>query len=450
MAQSDVPPPNLPPKPPSLPSDAEEETAPPRKRPRTHAPSRPAPAPAAEATPSAPSTSTNTASSPIHRFSIQPLDRFQGASASIKRPREVTHFSYDDNHEYREDDSSISYYHPPRLNTDLKEGFSTFHHYEETTNPHLDSLLRALASKERQTGEKVDVDFVTWRGMMTKIMTAPYDMFAEFSMFATRIDGTIYIEEDFDGRAAQRAAEKDRPPPRWQARNAPDHKMMTYWGYKFEVLSLLPTPPPDTPREVIDARIAAPVSNHAQHCSIVRTSFGPHSLLLGGEVDGLSGPKPPPTSDAPIPWIELKTSEELPPNPTHRDIIKFERKLLKFWAQSFLLGVPKVVVGWRSKMGILRGVQDIETGKIPGMVRRGTGCWDGNVCINFAAAFLGWLKENVGDDGVYRVELRKKAGVVEVQRVGDGTADIVTKEFTEWRTGMGGKDRKADAEVKDE
>ena len=105
------------------------------------------------------------------RFFIQPLNRFQGASASIKRPREVAHFSYDDNHEYRDDDSSINYYVPPPMGSDLKEGFNTFKHYEEKEDPHLDSLLKALVHKEGKDAmaPKIKADFVTWRGMMTKV-----------------------------------------------------------------------------------------------------------------------------------------------------------------------------------------------------------------------------------------------------------------------------------------
>lgn len=105
------------------------------------------------------------------RFSIQPLNRFQGASASIKRPREVAHFSYDDNHEYRDDDSSINYYVPPPMGADLKEGFNMFKHYEDKKDPHLDSLLKALEHKESKDAmaPKIKADFVTWRGMMTKV-----------------------------------------------------------------------------------------------------------------------------------------------------------------------------------------------------------------------------------------------------------------------------------------
>ena len=70
-------------------------------------------------------------------------------------------------------------------------------------------------------------------------------------------------------------------------------------------------------------------------------------------------------------------------------MVKFERKLLKFWAQSFLLGVPKIIVGFRDKDGILRRLEELETQNIPGEVkRRGRGTWDGNICINFTALLL--------------------------------------------------------------
>ncbi|KAH8725955.1 RAI1 like PD-XK nuclease-domain-containing protein [Phaeosphaeriaceae sp. PMI808] len=256
-------------------------------------------------------------------------------------------------------------------------------------------------------------------------MTAPFDNFAEFGMFATLHDGTIYIEEDFPSRAAERAAEGNQPPPRYQHPDQQSHEMMTYWGYKFETLSLIPTPPATTSPQDIEKHQRSPVSNHAQHCSIVRTSIGPHTLVLAGEVDGLLAPKPT-NPDEPPQWVELKTSEELPPpaHQQHRDILRFERKLLKFWAQSFLLGVPKILVGFRSKAGILRSTQKFNTHELPGMVRRGTNCWDGNVCINFASEFLTWLKGVVKEEGVWSVVLRKKSGVVEVKRMKDGTGGL--------------------------
>ena len=95
--------------------------------------------------------------------------------------------------------------------------------------------------------------------------------------------------------------------------------------------------------------------------------------------------KPDRKSD-PINWVELKTSEEIK-NP--KDMFKYERKLLKFWAQSFLLGVPKIIVGFRSRDGILRSVQELDTIDIPNMVKKQSKePWDSNLCLTFTAKFL--------------------------------------------------------------
>jgi RAT1-interacting protein len=82
--------------------------------------------------------------------------------------------------------------------------------------------------------------------------------------------------------------------------------------------------------------------------------------------------------------VELKTSAAFNPHQARG----FERKLLKFWAQSFLLGVPKIIVGFRDDNGVLLQLQEFQTHAIPGAVKRGQGTWDGNICINFLAEFL--------------------------------------------------------------
>lgn len=156
-------------------------------------------------------------------------------------------------------------------------------------------------------------------------------------------------------------------------------------GYKFETLSLIPSTWDATSREVIENRENEIVNNHAQYCSIVKTGIGKSKLILGGEVDAGTSPliPPPPStktlcsnlrtthgfsvwdtkplpsnSSAPINWVELKTSATIT---SDRDLQKYERKLLKFWIQSFLLGVPKIIVGFRSKDGILEKLEELET-----------------------------------------------------------------------------------------
>ena len=41
------------------------------------------------------------------------------------------------------------------------------------------------------------------------------------------------------------------------------------------------------------------------------------------------------------------------------------RKMLKHWAQSWLLGVPTIEVGFRDEAGILQSRTTFETGRIP-------------------------------------------------------------------------------------
>ena len=107
-----------------------------------------------------------------------------------------------------------------------------------------------------------------------------------------------------------------------------------------------------------------------------------------------------------INWVELKTTADIPPPPTsyhqsdfhtyNKSITKYHRKLLKFWIQSFLLGVPKLVIGFRSEDGILKRIEELETKDLPKIVSNaaaaggggGKPLWNGNTCINFTAEFL--------------------------------------------------------------
>ena len=129
--------------------------------------------------------------------------------------------------------------------------------------------------------------------------------------------------------------------------------------------------------------------------------------------------------------MELKTSRELT---TPRSIATFEQqKLLKFWAQSFLLGVPRIIVGFRSERNTLASLQLLETMKIPAQVReRGTTMWDGNVCINFTAKFLEFLREIITEDGVYGIKFVKGTSKVDVFKKGGKT--FLTEEYINWKS----------------
>ncbi|KAI9677619.1 MAG: decapping endonuclease targeting mRNA [Caeruleum heppii] len=392
-------------------------------------------------------------------FPIHPTSRFAGSSAAIRRPgvpsfpyissplteliayQEITCFSYDGARTFHPDVSSLRYYYPPRLGADLCQGFDTFRKVDDTRDEHLDGLCQSIEELERRTGERVEVDIVTWRGMMTK-------------------QTSRFIEESRAYKIQEREAQNRQP-----NRGGPSQEMMSYWGYKFETLCLIPRPWNETSREEIEGREEEVVDNHAQFISVVRTGIGSTSLLLGGEVDAVWDIHPPTSSSSsptsaqrstpykPINYIELKTSLSLSPAPqsTHR----FTQKLLKTWIQSFLLGVPKVIYGFRSREGRLESLREFETQGIPAEVKRNTprrgagdhgggggAVWDGNTCINFGAAVLEFLKSNLlppdvpraTEGGVFLIRRPPRSPTIEVSQIEDtGFGDILTPEFVRWR-----------------
>lgn len=371
-------------------------------------------------------------------FNIQPIGRFSGDSQAVKRPKEIACFSYDEKHEFHLGDSSLKYYYPAEVGADLSAGFETFDKHDDSGDEHLDSLLRTIAAHEQQEGKKIDAQVVTWRGMMTKIMSALFDDRDGFEMNATLYQDCIFIEENHAYKKAsqekQKQQQQNRKPKRWDNRPAPPQfspDVMTYWGYKFETLSTLPAPWGETNREFIENRDQEVVSNKAQYCSVVRTGLGKTILCIGGEVDAVWDAKPM-VPGAPTNWVELKTSASIRDD---RDMANFERKLMKFWIQSFLLGVPKIIVGFRSQDGILEKLEEIKTEGIPvTAAQRGVKTWNANMCINFGAGVLEWLKRTINDEGVWRIRRQPKSSQIEVFRIEEaGHGRILTDEFINWR-----------------
>ena len=108
-------------------------------------------------------------------------------------------------------------------------------------------------------------------------------------------------------------------------------------------------------------------------------------------------------------------------------------------------------MGFRSQNGILQRLEELETKNIPGNVKRqGKGSWDGNLCINFTAAFLdcegfiarnliftkafSGLKKTITANGVWRIRRRERSSAIEVfKKEESGYGDILSREFVDWR-----------------
>jgi RAT1-interacting protein len=414
------------------------------------------------------------------QFNVPSVDSLRGTSAvpvDFHKPKEIAVFAYDDNHQYKVDAESVKkqlhYYKAPQwtgksfhmyINPDksdpslnLNRGFGSFRHYQDTTNKHLDDLLKTLMLKEKETGKKTDANFITWRGMMTKLLTAQYDPYSEFSMKATLFDGTIFIEEDWEAKQAEQMRPQNNSNyhsdyPLYNAGRyyqiRPSQAMMQFWGYKFETLYTSPVYWPE--EGFLESRHNHIVSNHSQYCSIVETGLNDMKMVIGGEVDCVLGSKYGYECEDPnnwvcppgeIPYVELKTADQENINPANgpwKDK-KWELKVLRFWAQSALLGVPIVVLGYRDQNGILLSHAHHRTDSIPSKVMAGLGSWDPNHSLALMQAVLRFLKGTRGEGGVYRLSRRKGDRTIQLELVEEGTGDIVSPEFVSWRQELAAK-----------
>ncbi|KAI9317756.1 RAI1 like PD-XK nuclease-domain-containing protein [Dichotomocladium elegans] len=318
-------------------------------------------------------------------FPVSSCQSYMGHCPEYKQPVEIQSYSIDGSRRVWFDQRELKYYVPPNISPpgpSLNRGYEKYIKRDESVPEHLDTLLDALTTARQAEPEKniAQANIVTWRGIMTKIFCTPYSRKEPWELCATRYNGSIYLEErTTEHKKQHEAAMSDR------------HKQMAYWGYRFESFCTATEPngQPD-PNDVPNTNI--------QYCVVVKTRLGRNTLLMGAEVDCIEGTKPE-KQDPKNPlhqYIELKTSRRID---TQRQKDNFEKfKLLKFWAQSFLVGVPRVICGFRDDNGDLCGLETFKTMEIPRRVRDNTRAWNPSVCMNFADQFLNWLQKVVTED----------------------------------------------------
>ncbi|XP_066498680.1 decapping and exoribonuclease protein [Hoplias malabaricus] len=306
-----------------------------------------------------------------------------------KQPVEVGVFSLDSERRFHGDPRQLRYFVDPGKspNLNLRDGYrDRFIKRDDGVKENLDHLLRWIVeNKDRLQSVNaassspacvLGVDFVTWRGHLTKLLTTPYETQEGWLLAVSRFSGTLYISEV--ETAAARVSRENR---------TERHEEMMYWGYKFEQYTCA-----DDVNSIPDG--GGVVNTNEAFCTVVQTRLADHKLLFSGEVDCRDkDPKAPP---APSCYIELKTSVEIC---TPKQRSNFHRyKLLKWWAQSFLPGVPRIVAGFRDQDGVVVSVETFHVSKISQLIKNEHNCWKPTVCMNFCSDFLSFVKSVVKED----------------------------------------------------
>ncbi|KAM6913986.1 decapping and exoribonuclease protein isoform 2-T3 [Lycodopsis pacificus] len=304
-----------------------------------------------------------------------------------KQPVEVGCFSLDSERRFFNDSRRMKYYVEPDRNPnfDLKDGYKDrYIRRDESEKEKLDHILRWILANKSKLSSKVttasscalDFDFVTWRGHLTKLLTTPYETREGWLLAVSRFRGTLYVSE-VETEAARREQEN----------RTERHKEMMYWGYKFEQYTCA-----DNIHSSPDP--GGVVNTNEAFCTVVQTRLADHRLLFSGEVDCRD--KDPNAPAPPACYVELKTSAEICTPKQRSNFHRF--KLLKWWAQSFLPGVPRVVAGFKDEEGVVVTVDTFPISKISQLIKNEQNCWKPTVCMNFCCDFLSFVKQIATED----------------------------------------------------
>ncbi|XP_045212576.1 decapping and exoribonuclease protein-like isoform X1 [Mercenaria mercenaria] len=313
----------------------------------------------------------------------------------FRQPVEIGSFSLDINRKFEHSRKQLKYYVKPsdlnRVHFNLCEGYSTMIRKDETVKESINYMYIlswisenmekfAIKGENEETKRQLNTDFVCWRGLYTKFLCTPYENREGWLVAVTLYNGTYYLcEFETEQKKQQNASRTKR-----------DDEMCC-WGWKFEqyLTADSPTGVPDT---------ESPYNNCEAFCTVVRSRLNSHSLVYSGEVDAVY------TDDVyGKHYIELKTSRDF----SHpRQYVNFKRfKLIKWWAQSFLVGIPEIVCGYRDDDGIVHRLESFSTKKLPEIAKDISNPWKANVCFNFLDQLLSFIKSTVKIDDHRTVHL---------------------------------------------
>lgn len=283
-------------------------------------------------------------------------------SVSISQPREVAYFSRDDKRcvSYGSREQLGEFIDPP-LHVNLEDKYPLFVP-KDNSKVGIEPVLEALLSQSFNVdgGEYI----ITYRNNLNKIGLTPYNR-DEWELDCVQVGSTIFLDI--------RKTKEDSTDPVLL--------LSMYCGYRFEALCT--------------GKAEQPVNANSEFCSIVQTKIGNHKLLICSEIDCTD--KVEHEADPLEGYVELKTIKELKES---RLVYSLHRhRFLKFWLQSYLAGVPNIVIGQRTETGRLTKVERLRTVDLPRRSQEylahigDSRVWEPVICVNFLQSTLDMIRK---------------------------------------------------------
>lgn len=93
----------------------------------------------------------------LSKFSVLPVDKFDGDNPYFRQPSEVGYFSLDNNRIFLDNNSRLRCYSPPEVvNFDLRVGYKDFIRRNEDKKERLDHMLRWISRHSEKFRVKKD------------------------------------------------------------------------------------------------------------------------------------------------------------------------------------------------------------------------------------------------------------------------------------------------------
>ncbi|GMM57043.1 hypothetical protein DAKH74_036590 [Maudiozyma humilis] len=375
-----------------------------------------------------------------------PLSQRNGR-AEVGRPRELACYSRSGSGQIKvNSDENLRYYYFPdgALDTrpNLSIGRGSFRDYRSSMEDvcSLHGLLETIQSTEQSKKAKMKVHIVTFRGIIRKMISSAFEGrgrrgFANDMDFRMVIfDGQLFIKEEKKKDLREASGRID---------------LNTFTGYKFEALTTLPKPLCLCTRADLESRPSQPVDNGDEFVTVVGTSIGGCRIILGAEVDGIFDFKEEAERSNNVPhYMELKCTKSVE---DMRDAQTFQNKLFRTWIQCFLVGIPRIIYGFRNERYELASIEEYTTSEVPEMLggahsEPSTDCgdavvWYGTI-VEWLMGILTRYNQKASPEDIIPFRLTMQDGELQLSDIqaSDGEYDsivngdaVLSNEFKAWR-----------------
>ncbi|SCU87968.1 LANO_0D00672g1_1 [Lachancea nothofagi CBS 11611] len=365
----------------------------------------------------------------------------RSSTNSLRQPKELGHYSKTQDNEFLiNDNAKMSYYYLPdtelNKNLDLCGGIKKFKECSaksEFDACTLSGLLKTVQAYEQRKNKKVSADIITFRGVMRKLISSAFDSpkFNHVELRVVSFNGQLFIKE----------VSQAHPPPS----NSDSMEYRSYYsGYKFETLSTISKPLAQVSRSSLEKRHKKICNNGDQYITVVRSGVGSCKLVLGAEVDCVFDFCEDSTDNLKH-YAELKCTKGVS---TIADARRFERKVFKTWLQCFLIGINRIIYGFRDDNFLLKSVEEYSTQEIPLLLKNNNpqltnACMD---AVRWYGALTEWLLATIPREEsteylkAYRLSFENnhlklseiEEGHEEYPELLDGE-NVLSHEFRAWR-----------------